>query len=748
MSRVAFLVLALLLVVYPDLSAQAPAMSLEHKVAQLFLVPLYGPNLNEPGREFLREWQPGGVVIFPTNTGDPVEMTALINTWQQTVTDAGGVPMFIGVDQEGGMIARLREGFTEFPVPMLLTASGNVDLAYRVGGALGNELRAVGVNLNLAPVADLYTNLRNPVIGRRSFGSDPERTGRMLAALIRGMQAGGVMATAKHFPGHGDTEHDSHTTLPIVSYPRDELERVEFAPFRWTIAAGVESMMIAHIWYPALDPDDTLPASLSYNVITDLLRRQMGFQGLVMTDALEMDAIDTTYGYGEAAIRAIHAGVDLIAVGAHMNPNTVAQTMQAVVDAVRNGEILEARIDQSVARILDAKQRYGILDWQPLDPSTAPLRIRTTEHAMLIEEIFREGTTIAYDHGDKLPLRGDQTLSILYTRPSVRRYCGTLHPPELTRWVTVDLSPTDNQISSAIAEARRSDTVIVFTENAATDPAQQRLVNALPAHKTIAVALFSPYDWQAFPEVAAYLTTYSPMEPAIPAVCGILFGQIPARGQLPVALDGSRDFAAFLEREGLTVNTEGIVIAMAARETVTPLPTLTALPPTPLITATPWPTFTPTETFAPLISSTRVAIAPPPQVESIAIPDQALVDATVSPLPIAFLGMIGLAVMSYGGLYWIARRGLRRYGQGFILQRCPACKQGKLELQLTTRTLLGITWVQKRIVECDHCHSRLREVSPRRWKYTINAAVNADLHRRFHNKVIDEGALRVLDHER
>ncbi|NOG52361.1 MAG: glycoside hydrolase family 3 protein [Chloroflexi bacterium] len=178
------------------------------KVAQMFLVGIYGPVLNEPNRRMLQDWQPGGAVLFVSNVGTPPEVTALINDWQQTVVDAGGTPMFIATDQEGGVIARLKDGFTTFPAMMLLTATGDVSLAMRTGEAMARELSAVGVNLNLAPVADLYTNLRNPVIGRRSFGSEPQRTGQMLAGLIRGMQAGGVMATAKHFPGHGDTRHD------------------------------------------------------------------------------------------------------------------------------------------------------------------------------------------------------------------------------------------------------------------------------------------------------------------------------------------------------------------------------------------------------------------------------------------------------------------------------------------------------------------------------------------------------------
>ncbi|HEX2621129.1 MAG TPA: beta-N-acetylhexosaminidase, partial [Phototrophicaceae bacterium] len=458
------------------------SMTLEQKVAQMFLVGLYGATLNEPGRQFLQQWQPGGVVLFDSNAGTPDQVTAVIDSWQQTIVDAGGVPMFIATDQEGGTIARLKDGFTVWPVPMLLTASGNVDLAYRVGQAMANELRAVGVNMNLAPVADLYTNLQNPVIGRRSFGSDPERTGRMLAALIRGMQAGGIMATAKHFPGHGDTDRDSHTTLPVVKYPIDELEKVEFAPFRWTIAAGVESMMVAHIWFPALDPEGTIPASLSSNVVTGLLKNEMDFRGLVMTDAIEMDAIDTIYSYGDASIKAINAGVDIVAFGAHLNPNNQAEAMQDVINAVRAGTLSEDRINLSVLKILDAKARYGILNWSPLDAGSAAGRMDSAGHTELVNELFQAGVTIAFDKNHILPLDGSRSVMLIYpgTRPTIKQTCGGLYPPERIRWLSVSDDPTSEEISGAANSASQSDVVVVFTQNAGSYSGQQALVNAMP----------------------------------------------------------------------------------------------------------------------------------------------------------------------------------------------------------------------------------------------------------------------------
>jgi beta-N-acetylhexosaminidase len=742
-------------------------LTLEQKVGQMFIVGLYGPTMNEPARNFLATMQPGGVVLFTSNTGTPDAVTRLTNSWQQTITDAGGVPLFISTDQEGGVIARLKDGFTEWPVPMVLTASGDVSLAYRTGQAMATELRAVGVNMDLAPVADLYTNLRNPIIGRRSFGSDPERTGKMLAALIRGMQAGGVLATAKHFPGHGDTDRDSHTSLPAVQYPRDELERVEFAPFRWTIAAGVESVMVAHIWYPAIDAEE-MPASLSQNVVTGILRDEMDFRGLAMTDAIEMDAIDTVYSYSQASVMAINAGIDLVAFGAHVSPDSQAKAMQAVIDAVKNGTIPQERIDASVRRILDSKERYGILDWTPLPPEEAGVRLRAPEHALLVDEIFEAGVTVAYDKNAVLPITPERNVLIIYPgiRPAIKFACEPLHNAANVRWSSLTESPSDAEIASAARAAEWGDTVIVFTQNADVDRQQQALVNALPKEKTVAVALFSPYDWQSFPDVSAYVTTYSPLEPSIPAVCKLLFGAIPSRGQLPVALDGQRDFASFVATQGIVINVEGVA-ALPGRLTVTPLPTLTALPPTDAITETALPTFTVTPNLSPTISptreplesSTRTVLTPPigapTQIAAVSTPSASSGAITgsitspasgFSPPPWMWLagGVLLVGGATYGAMYNAGMQAVNRYKRGFVVQKCPVCKQGHLHVETAIKRRAGIPGVSHRMVRCDHCRSLLREVGPRRWRYRINEQVNSPLYDRLNNKVLDESTLKRL----
>lgn len=512
-------------------------LTLEQRVAQLFIVNLYGGQMTEVGRDFLRDYQPGGVVLLGDNLGDPAAITRLTNQYQQTIAEAGGIPLLIAVDQEGGPISHLREGFTTFPTPALMTAAGDADLAYRVGQAMGRELRAVGVNMNLAPVADLETNRNNPIITRRSFGSDPQQVSAVLGPFIEGMQAEGVLATAKHFPGHGDSADDSHTTLPVIDLSRERLETVELIPFKAAIEAGVSTVMAAHIWYPALEAEANRPASLSAAILSDLLREEMGFDGLIMTDALDMDAIDTVYSYPSAVLAAVQAGADVV-IAAHIGLNAQMAAINTVAEAVRRGEIAEARIDESARRVLAAKAVFGVLDWQPLAVGDAAARLDLAGHEALVQELFDAGVTIARDVGGVLPLRDDTAVGMIYpaTRTQIMRECSPYSAA--VQWVGVSGSPSETEIAWAVDAARRQDVAVVFIQNAETDRAQQALVRALPPEKTVVVALWSPYDWLAFPQVAGYMVTYSPLNAAVPAACKVLFGAVESEARLSIALDG------------------------------------------------------------------------------------------------------------------------------------------------------------------------------------------------------------------
>lgn len=547
-----FLALSLLLLASAPLTGQediVSRMSLEHRVAQMFMVTLHGEVMTEVGAQFLREWQPGAISLFGANITIPEAVTELTNNFQQTITGAGGVPLLTAIDQEGGVVARLTEanGFTVFPAPVLLTAAGN-QMSFRVGAAVAQELSAVGINMNLAPVADLETNRENPIIYRRSFGNDPELSGAAIAQFVRGTQSLNVLATAKHFPGHGETREDSHGVLPILDLSRERLDSVELVPFERAMDAGVAVVLVAHISYPALDPTPNMPASLSHSIVTGLLREELGYDGLIMTDAMDMNSVDLTYNLYDAVVMAVQAGADIVTMGPSNDISVAAQAMQRIVDEVRAGSISEERINESVRRILATKERFGILDWQPLDPSTAVERVDAEAHLALLDELFRAGVTVAYDNGDHVPITPDRHVAIIFlgTRYQIQNECGLYANPDNTRWLSISDAPDDAQISAAMQLANWADTAVVWTQEAIHTPEQQALVNALPQDKTVAVALWSPDDWTTYPNVSAFIATYSPLRPAVPAACEVLFGIIPENGQLAVTLSetlvaGSRD---------------------------------------------------------------------------------------------------------------------------------------------------------------------------------------------------------------
>lgn len=511
-------------------------MTLQQKVGQMFMIHIYGNRLSFVGRDFLQTWQPAGVVLFDNNIGTPEETTQLVNEYQSTMVEIGAVPLFVSTDQEGGWIMRMREGFTELPPTSLITATDNPDLSRRMGEAMATEIRAVGVNLNLAPVADLDTNPDNTVIGRRSPGGYPDLVGRMLENYIAGMQSNGVIATVKHFPGHGDTIEDSHIFLPQIAYKPEFLRERELVPFIHAIHADVGAVMVAHIWFSAIDAQE-LPATLSYNVITGLLRQELGYDGIIMTDAMDMDAITARYTPEEAAIQAILAGVDLVVYSTGFSEARQQGAMQAVYDAVLDGRIDESRIDESVYRVLSGKMRYGLMDWQPLEPSTAPQRISGAQTTSLLLEVFDAGVTVAYDHFDKVPIDNETSLAIIYPgqRTLIPRECSPYH--QNIQWLPVSNAPTSDEIQSAVELAGRVDTAIVFTRNAITIPAQVDLVRALPPEKTVAVALYSPYDGREFADVGGYIITYGPQDFGVSTVCRILFGISPAQGTLAITLN-------------------------------------------------------------------------------------------------------------------------------------------------------------------------------------------------------------------
>jgi beta-N-acetylhexosaminidase len=354
-------------------------MTSREKIGQLFMVGFMGTTVTPELASFIKEYQPGGVILFSRNLESVEQIVELTNDLQRYSPHS---PLLISIDQEGGRVSRLPKGFTIFPPCELIGRCNSTELAYAVAATTAKELRVVGINMNMAPVLDVNSNPDNPVIGDRAFGSLSDIVSEMALATAAGLQDNKVVACGKHFPGHGDTNADSHKELPVVEASRERLETVELPPFRRAAAAGVETMMTAHVLYKALD--DRLPATLSPRIITQLLREEMRYEGVVLTDDLEMHAIVDHYGPGDAAVHALLAGCDVLLICKDRDREIAA--FESVEKAVTSGTVEMKRLDQSVNRIQRVKQRY-LWPYRPAVISEAKLVAGCRTHQALLHSI-------------------------------------------------------------------------------------------------------------------------------------------------------------------------------------------------------------------------------------------------------------------------------------------------------------------------------------------------------------------------
>jgi len=360
------------------------------EIGQLLIGSLPGTTITPEMRSLAREFQLGGVTLFKRNIEAPEQVAELCHDLQALSSE---LPLWVAVDQEGGRVARLHTPFTEWPPMATLGRSGDDTLAYRFAAALAAELKAVGITLDYAPVLDIHTNPSNPIIGDRALGEDADTVARLGAAVIRGLQENGVAACGKHFPGHGDTSADSHLALPLVEHPPDRIRRVECVPFREAIRNGVAFMMTAHILVPSLDEEK--PATLSPTIVQGMLRGELGFQGVILSDDLEMKAIADTYTVPDAAVQAIAAGCDGVLVCRHLSSERSrdaevhAAVLEALVHAVEDGRIPYKRAEDALSRNRKAKERFLAA---PVAPGrSAALRevLGNDAHRLVADEMSR-----------------------------------------------------------------------------------------------------------------------------------------------------------------------------------------------------------------------------------------------------------------------------------------------------------------------------------------------------------------------
>jgi len=562
-------------------------MTLQEKVGQLVVPGLNGvytpldSGAEEKLERLVREGHVGGFHVFGgvealppvllspvygtsgarTTKADPLATAVLLNRLQR----ASANPLLVTADLEGGA-GYIVAGATRLPRAMALGATRDEGLAERAGRLAAGEGRALGVHVDFFPVVDVNNNPMNPIINIRSFGEDPAFVGRMATAYIKGIQAGGMLATAKHFPGHGDTTTDTHLDLAVIEHPRERLDKVELVPFRAAIAAGVDAVMTTHIRLPALDPTEGLPATLSRPIVTGLLRRELGFDGLVFTDSMSMYAISRRFGNDKAAAMAVAAGVDVV-----LDPPDPDAALRGIREAVERGEIARDQLDRSVERLLRTKARLGLHRARTVDVEAVPASLGGRAHDAVAAEVAAKAITLVKDERAEVPLRVARNarmlvLSVVDSASGWREGApGRVFVPEMKRRFpqATAIEVTDRTTAAEMdlirALARRSDAVVAatyvriaaYSGRLGLGDAQVALLEQIAADNTrplVTVAFGSPYVGDLAPKVKAVLLAYeygdAPESAAVRALCG----EVPIGGKLPVTIPGLFPAGLGLER--------------------------------------------------------------------------------------------------------------------------------------------------------------------------------------------------------
>ncbi len=537
--------------------ATLAAMSLDEKIGQLIIPATVGMFLTTSSDAFqeiqrdITQFHVGGYHMLGdvTTLHEPAGVALLINHAQRL----SKVPLFVTADFEGGVGYRFT-GATRLPRAMAIGATYSEDAAHQAGRIAAEECRAIGVNVNFYPVVDVNNNAQNPVINIRSFGGDPQQVSRMARAYIRGLQTAGVMATAKHFPGHGDTSTDSHRELPVVDVSRERLDKVELPPFRAAVEEGVGGVMSAHISLPQIVADKA-PATLSPLMLTDVLRREIGFKGVIFTDAMNMRGVAAHYPEAEATIRALKAGADVI-----LYPPSVEKSFNAIKSAVQSGDVKEARIDESVRRILAAKQKMGLDKSRFADLEKLDSRLGSKENRQAAQQIIENAITLVRDERKVLPIKLTPEkrvlfLSIIDSGESVRQFApgavflsGLLQRHKNTTNVTITEKTSPVEFDLIRKLAAFADVIIVngFIRIAAykgsidlTEGEINLLKYLSNLPKPFAFVLYgSPYLLSFVPELPTYILAYEYYPAAEEAALKATLGENEFKGRLPIELPG------------------------------------------------------------------------------------------------------------------------------------------------------------------------------------------------------------------
>ncbi len=514
-------------------------MSPKERIGQLFMVAAYS-NQGKPEQQMverlIKQYHVGGLIFFQ---GGPVRQTNLLNHYQSV----SKTPLWVGMDAEWGVSMRL-DSVPAFPRQMTLGAMPQSELVHEMGAVVADQFKALGMQIDFAPVADVNVNPKNPVIGTRSFGENTHNVESKTIAYMRGLQSNGIIANAKHFPGHGDTGKDSHYALPVIPYGRTRLDEVELKPFRGLIQAGVESIMVGHLELPKIDGRKNRPASLSDKIIKGILRDDLHFDGLVFTDALNMHAVSDNFSPGQAEVLALQAGNDVL-----LFPANVAKGVTAIEKALADGTLDSVEVAHKVKKILLAKAKAGLNDWQPLPTDGLVERLNTPKVKALRYKMYEQAATLVTNKDNYLPIQVLDTTKFAYLGLNSNTGHNTYYK-YLNRYIEFDgyhlgKKATSAQIRSMEAKLKTYGTIVVGIHHMSRKASQRYGINReeqmmierlqLAGHRVVVTVFGNPYAVQFMGDAEHLICAYDDVEEAHQAAAALIFGAIPAKGKLPVS---------------------------------------------------------------------------------------------------------------------------------------------------------------------------------------------------------------------
>lgn len=524
------------------------SMTLDEKVGQLFIVAAYSNKdaMHEAEIENLVKTEAIGGLIFMQD--DALKQVELTNRYNKV----SKIPLLIGMDAEWGLAMRLKD-ITRYPWAMTLGAIQENDLIREMGVAIGEQSNRIGVNFNFAPVVDVNTNPKNPIIGNRSFGSDVDNVAQKGIAYMNGMREKKVLASAKHFPGHGDTSSDSHYTLPVVGHDLQRLNSVELAPFQQLINAGVASIMVAHLSVPSLEPDPKIPSSLSKKIITDLLKNKMNFKGLVITDALNMDGVAKAYPPGEVDALAFEAGNDIL-----LFSQAVKTGKQKIIEKINSGEISEERLAESVQKILMAKYYVGLNNYKPLDAKNLMQDLNQVKYKELISKLYENAATVLKNDENLIPIKNLENIKIAYVPLEEAEYQNFYD--RLQFHAQVDL--VNIKSASEVSKLKDYDHVIIGLHKSnetayksyKISDASKSIIKSVSVQNSTILALFgSPYALTDLDldKTQSIMVFYQNLNTTQDIAAGLVFGAVDAKGKLPVDVNAQWKFSNSISVNGI-----------------------------------------------------------------------------------------------------------------------------------------------------------------------------------------------------